>query len=128
MLSKGALIAFLATAQPARARAFYEGTLGFRLVTDDQFALLFDCNGTSLRIQKVDSVDPVPYTALGWHVSDIRETVEGLSKRGVIFEQYVFLEQDELGVWTAPSGTSVAWFKDPDGNLLSVAQSEADAR
>jgi catechol 2,3-dioxygenase-like lactoylglutathione lyase family enzyme len=128
MLSDAALIAFLATAQPARARAFYEGVLGFRLVTDDQFALHFDCKGISLRIQKVDSVDPVPYTALGWQVSDIRETVEGLSKRGVIFEQYVFLEQDELGVWTAPSGTSVAWFKDPDGNLLSVAQSEADAR
>jgi catechol 2,3-dioxygenase-like lactoylglutathione lyase family enzyme len=122
MLTDAALIAFLATAQPARARAFYESTLGFRLVIEDQFALLFDCNGTSLRIQKVDSVDPAPYTALGWQVSDIRETVEGLSKRGVIFEQYVFLEQDELGVWAAPSGTRVAWFKDPDGNLLSVAQ------
>lgn len=124
MLSDAALIAFVATAQPARARAFYETTLGFRLVTEDQFALLFDCHGTSLRIQKVDAVDPAPYTALGWQVSDIREAVEGLSKRGVIFEQYVFLEQDEHGVWSAPSGTQVAWFKDPDGNLLSLAQGE----
>jgi hypothetical protein len=73
----------------------------------------------------VDSVDAAPYTALGWQVSDIRGTVEGLSKRGVIFEQFVFLEQDELGVWVSPSGTRVAWFKDPDGNLLSLAQSDA---
>ena len=92
---------------------------------DDRFALVFDSNGTQLRIQKVEKVQPPPFTVLGWQVPNIREAVAGLSKLGVVFERFSFLQQDDLGVWVAPGGTQVAWFKDPDGNLLSVAESGA---
>lgn len=125
MLGKAIITAFVATANPARAKRFYRDTLGLRVVSDDQFAIAFDCNGIELRIQKVDSVEPHAFTALGWHVPNIRDAVVGLTKRGVAFERYSFLEQDELGVWRAPSTAQVAWFKDPDGNLLSLTQGGA---
>ena len=125
MLGKSALTAFLATSNPAKARTFYAKTLGLRLVEEDNFALVFDAAGVPLRIQKVDEVRPHAYTSLGWRVPSIRRAMTGLVKKGVVFERYAFLEQDEAGVWLAPSGTKVAWFKDPDGNLLSVYQSGA---
>ncbi len=122
MLESARLTAFVATANPRRSQAFYESTLGLRLLEDDRFALLFDSNGTPLRIQKVEKVEPPPFTGLGWQVPNIREAVAGLSKRGVAFERFSFLQQDDVGVWVAPGGTRVAWFKDPDGNLLSLAE------
>jgi catechol 2,3-dioxygenase-like lactoylglutathione lyase family enzyme len=122
MLSTGKLTAFLATAQPARAKQFYRDTLGLRLVSDDEFAVVFDCAGVQLRIQKVETVRPHPFTALGWQVPTIRTSVSDLVTQGVVFERYGFMEQDELGVWQAPSGARVAWFKDPDGNLLSLTE------
>ncbi|HEV2669860.1 MAG TPA: VOC family protein [Gemmatimonadales bacterium] len=125
MLGKALVTAFVATANAARSRRFYQDTLGLRLVSDDQFALAFDCNGVQLRVQKVEKLQPQSFTALGWQVPSIRKAVSGLSKRGVSFERYTFLEQDELGVWRAPSGAQVAWFKDPDGNLLSLTESGA---
>jgi catechol 2,3-dioxygenase-like lactoylglutathione lyase family enzyme len=125
MLDSAKLTAFVATADPERAKAFYESTLGLRLLAEDGFALVFDCNGTHLRIQKVETVQPPPFTVLGWQVQDIREAVTGLSQRGVIFERFSFMEQDDLGIWTAPSRTKVAWFKDPDGNILSLAEHES---
>jgi catechol 2,3-dioxygenase-like lactoylglutathione lyase family enzyme len=125
MLGKATITAFVATAKPARSKQFYQETLGLRVVSDDQFAIAFDCAGVQLRIQKVDKLQPHAFTALGWRVPNIRATVEGLSKRGVSFERYAYLEQDEFGVWLAPSGASVAWFKDPDGNLLSLTQNGA---
>jgi hypothetical protein len=82
-------------------------------------------DGVPLRIQNVESVTPHSYTALGWHVQGIRRIVTGLRQRGVDFERYPFLEQDDHAIWLAPSGTSVAWFKDPDGNLLSLSESGA---
>lgn len=125
MLGKSPLTAFLATTNPGRTRTFYGKTLGLRLVSEDDFALVFDAAGVPLRIQKVDGVRPHPFTSLGWQVRGIRRTVAGLTKRGVVFERYPFMEQDDHGVWLAPSGTSVAWFKDPDGNLLSLSDSGA---
>lgn len=122
MLHKAALTAFVATANQARSKTFYQTTLGLRLLTDDQFALAFDSNGTELRIQKVEKVQPYPLTALGWAVPDIAKAVAALAERGVSFERYQFLKQDKLGVWKAPSGAKVAWFKDPDGNLLSLTE------
>lgn len=122
MIGKNSLVAFLATSNPTRARTFYSKTLGLRLVAEDQFALAFDVAGVPLRIQKVDIVHPHPFTALGWQVRGIRRVVTGLAKRGVVFERYSFMDQDEHGVWLAPSGTKVAWFKDPDGNLLSLSE------
>lgn len=122
MLDNATITAFVATSHPARSKQFYQGTLGLRLVSDDQFAIAFDCAGIQLRIQKIETLYPHAFTALGWQVPSIRKTVQELSKRGVSCERYGHLEQDDLGVWLAPSGAKVAWFKDPDGNLLSVTE------
>ena len=84
--------------------------------------MVFDCGGVQLRIQKVETLQPHPFTALGWGVASIRRSVAALVKRGVSFERYPFLAQDDLGIWPAPSGAKVAWFKDPDGNLLSLTE------
>ena len=125
MLGAETLTAFLATTNGPRARQFYEKILGLRLKTDDEFALAFDAEGIELRIQKVKAFVPQPFTALGWRVGSIRKSMSALARAGVTFERYEFLQQDDQGVWQAPSGTQVAWFKDPDGNLLSLTQTGA---
>lgn len=122
MLSGQRLMAFAATGDAARARRFYEGTLGLRFVSDDEHTLVFDANGTTLRIQRVGAHEPHPFSQLGWSVEDLAATVHALSARGLRFERYGFLTQDELGVWHAASGAQVAWFKDPDGNTVSITQ------
>ena len=122
VLGGAKLMAFVATSDPARAKEFYQQTLGLRLVDEEPTALVFDSNGTQLRVQKVAKTQPPPATVLGWEVQDIRDTLMALRRRGVAFERFGFMKQDDLGVWTAPDGTQVAWFKDPDGNLLSVTQ------
>lgn len=122
LLASSPVIAFLATADAARCRQFYEDMLQLRVISDDAFAVVFDCNGTMLRIQKVDSVQPASYTSLGWQTDDVYQVVQHLASRGVQFERYTGLEQDELDIWTSPAGARVAWFKDPDGNMLSLTQ------
>ena len=122
MLGSNKLIAFVGTRDANRAKGFYRDTLGLRLVSEEGPAVVFDVGGTMLRVTSVAEVAKAPYTVLGWEVANARETVLALLKRGVKFERYEFMQQDELGVWTAPSGARVAWFKDPDGNLLSVSQ------
>jgi catechol 2,3-dioxygenase-like lactoylglutathione lyase family enzyme len=116
MLASDELIAFVTTADPGRARAFYADTLGLPL------ALVFRVNGTMLRVAIARDVVPAPYAVLGWAVDDIAARVRELSARGVSFERYGEMEQDELGVWRSPGGARVAWFKDPDGNTLSLTQ------
>jgi len=122
MLGSAKLTAFAATTDAARAKAFYGKTLGLRLVHEDQFALVFDANGTTLRIQLVRMLTPHPFTSLGWEVTDIESTVSALIDRSVAFEMFEGMGQDARGIWNSPSGARVAWFKDPDGNLLSVTQ------
>ncbi|MEO6600353.1 MAG: VOC family protein [Polyangiaceae bacterium] len=122
MLETGKLMAFVATKRPEEARAFYEGKLGLPVVSDDPYAIAFDANGTHLRIQKVADFEPLPFTALGWQVSDIMAAVEALRGRGVTFQTFPGLGQDAHGIWSAPSGAQVAWFRDPDGNTLSLTQ------
>ena len=119
----GKLGVFVPTSKPDEARTFYRDTLGLRLLSEDPFALVFDAGNTTLRVQKVESFTPHPFTALGWNVPDITTEILALFAKGVTFERYGFFQQDENGVWTAPDGTGVAWFKDPDGNTLSLAQS-----
>lgn len=119
MLGTSKVMAFAATAQAERARGFYEDVLGLRLVEDTPYALVFDANGTALRIQKVQAVAPVPYTVLGWTVDDIKATIRDLSENGVRFERFPGMDQDELGTWSS-GAARIAWFKDPDGNLLSL--------
>src|SRR5919107_2461696 len=122
MLSGSNVVAFVATSKPDEAKSFYEETLGLRLLTDDAFAIVFDANRIMLRVQKVQDHIPPPYTVLGWDVADIHASVNELSGKGVRCERYQWLGQDESGVWTSPSGAQIAWFKDPDGNTLSLTQ------
>ncbi|HXM62030.1 MAG TPA: VOC family protein [Terriglobales bacterium] len=122
MLSLNKIVAFVPTKDPAKARSFYEGVLGFRFVKDDGFAMVLDANGIMIRVAKAPDFKPAPFTILGWQVSEIEKVVAMLHEKGVVFEIFSFLEQDKLGIWTAPSGDKVAWFKDPDGNVLSVSQ------
>jgi catechol 2,3-dioxygenase-like lactoylglutathione lyase family enzyme len=122
MLASEKIVAFVATRDPKRAKVFYQDTLGLPLVSEDNFALTFDANGVMLRVTTVHEIVVAPYTVLGWNVADIRATIAKLVQAGVQFQRYPFFKQDELGIWTAPGGTQIAWFKDPDGNTLSVAQ------
>jgi catechol 2,3-dioxygenase-like lactoylglutathione lyase family enzyme len=122
VLGKQALMAFVATKNGAVARAFYERTLGLPVLSDDDYAIVCDANGTTLRIQKVESMRPQPFTALGWVIPDVAAAVDVLSARGVRFERFPGMDQDERGLWLAPSGARVAWFKDPDGNMLSLTE------
>jgi catechol 2,3-dioxygenase-like lactoylglutathione lyase family enzyme len=122
MLGTCPIIGFVATTDFSRARAFYGARLGLRFIANDGFALVFQNGGTMIRVVKVGGFVPAPYTILGWQVEAIQATVAVLTERGVVFERYAGLEQDKLAIWTAPGGAQVAWFKDPDGNLLSVSQ------
>jgi len=122
MLGSEKIVAFVATSDPARAKVFYRDTLRLRLVSEDQFAVVFNAGGTMLRVSIVPKVTAAPYTVLGWEVSTIVEAARKMEKAGIKFERFERLDQDELGIWNAPSGAKVAWFKDPDGNLLSITQ------
>lgn len=122
MLESSELVSFVGVKDAGRAKAFYRDTLGLELKSEDPFALAFNANGTRLRVTIVPEVLPAKYTVLGWWVADIQAMMKALGGRGVRFERSDFLGQDEFGVWKAPSGTKVAWFKDPDGNLLSLSQ------
>ena len=124
MLQARPVIAFVATLDPSRARAFYARTLGLRLLSEDDFALTFDAGGTMLRVATVQTLQPVGYTVLGWIVPDVARAVRALVKRGVAFSRYAWMPQDDLGIWSAPSGARVAWFSDPDGNTLSLTELE----
>jgi len=115
-------VSFIASANPVESRAFYESTLNLKCLSDDPFALVFDLVGCPLRIQKVESVPDVNYTVLGWEVDDVRQLVTELSNKGIRFEIFTQLSQDELGIWSSPGGALVAWFKDPDGNTLSLTE------
>ena len=115
-------ILFLATANVERAREFYERVLGLEFVADEPPALVFRVGASMLRIQKVERVHATPYTAMGWAVSDIRRTVHDLCLAGVVFQRYEGMNQDDDEIWHAPSGAFVAWFRDPDGHVLSLTQ------
>jgi catechol 2,3-dioxygenase-like lactoylglutathione lyase family enzyme len=122
MLGTTRIIGFVPTKDKQRARAFYEGVLGLGFVKDDGFALVLNANGTMVRISEAPQYTPAQFTILGWEVTGIERVVAELRGKGVQFEKYGFIEQDDLGIWTAPTGDKVAWFKDPDGNVLSVSQ------
>ena len=122
ILGSQELVAFVATRDPSRAKKFYRDTLGLPLVSEDEFALVFDVAGTVLLVTRVQEVAAAKYTVLGWRVRDIVQTAKGLQKVHVTLERYPGMQQDELGIWNSPSGARVAWFKDPDGNTLSITQ------
>ena len=122
-LAAADLMAFVSTADLAAARAFYSRRLGLNVLGQSPVDVTFDAGGTKLRVVTIDDdLTIAPYTVLGWTVPDIRSMVVELAARGVEFESYDGLEQDKFGVWSAPGGSLVAWFKDPDGNVLSLTQ------
>ena len=125
MLNNSDVVAFVPTRDPEKARAFYEGVLGLQFVSEDPFALVFKANGVVIRIANVSTVSdfkPASFTILGWHVSNAETAVSELAAKGVAVERFPWMEQSETGIWTSPSGARIAWFKDPDGNVLSVTE------
>lgn len=122
MLGTSDIVAFAAATDLDRARSFYQGKLGLRLIEQNQFACVFDANGTMLRVTAVEQVAQPGYTVLGWRVADIAQVARDLSASGIVFTRYDGMNQDENGVWTTPGGDRVAWFADPDGNNLSLTQ------
>lgn len=116
------LVTFVSTKDPDKARAFYEGVLGLRFISQDHFAVVFEAHGNLLRVGIAKEVAPPHNTVLGWEVPDIVEAIKMLQAAGVTFERIPGMKQDELGIWTPPNGDKVAWFKDPDGNILSISR------
>ncbi len=124
MLASCDMVGFVLTKDYDKSRAFYEGKLGFEFVSLDQFALVMKAGKSKIRISKIPTFTPLQSTVLGWEVKDIIATAKWLSAQGVELEKYPFVQDKELGIWSAPGGTKVAWFKDPDGNVLGMSQHE----
>jgi catechol 2,3-dioxygenase-like lactoylglutathione lyase family enzyme len=121
MLAEARLMAFVATQDAERAKDFYQHVLGLRLIADEPYALVFDAHGTLLRVQKAGAFTPHPFTSLGWEVPDLHAVLRALKARGIAAERFAHLQADELGAWSAGDAL-ISWFKDPDGNLLSLTQ------
>lgn len=122
MLASGKLVGFVPTRDYDKARAFYEGKLAFGFVSLDQYALVMTVGGHRIRIAKIPNFTPLQGTILGWEVEDIKTVATWLNGRGVTLEKFPFAQDQELGIWTTPNGDKVAWFKDPDGSILSISQ------
>ncbi len=125
MLASGKMVGFVPTKDYDKARAFYEDKLEFEFVSLDQYALVMSVGGHRIRFAKVPNFTPLQGTILGWEVKNIETVVIWLRDRGVPSEKYPFVQDRELGIWTTPNGDKVAWFKDPDGNVLSVSQHQS---
>ncbi len=122
-LSRCPLVAFVPAKNVETAKRFYRDTLQLRFVAQTPFALVFDAAGVALRVTIVHDLTPAEYTVLGWQVSDVAAAVCELRERGVQFKKHPGMQQDDLGIWTSPDGARIAWFTDPDGNVLSLTQS-----
>jgi len=122
MLADKKLKAFVPTVKPGEAKSFYQDILGLKLLSEDNFALEFDANGTLLRVIIVQDLTPQQFTVLGWNVDNVVAVIKQLNDKNVFCERYDFFEQDDFGIWTSPNGSKVAWFKDQDGNVLSLTE------
>jgi catechol 2,3-dioxygenase-like lactoylglutathione lyase family enzyme len=122
MLGSGKMVGFIPTKDYEKSRACYVDKLGCEFVSLDQYALVVSIGGHKIRIAKVPNFTPLQGTILGWEVDDIESLVRWLAERGVATEKYPFVQDRERGIWSTPNGDRVAWFKDPDGNVLSVSQ------
>jgi catechol 2,3-dioxygenase-like lactoylglutathione lyase family enzyme len=122
MLGSATVTALVGTVKPEISKAFYQDTLGLAFVRDDGYAAVFQGRNANVRVSRVPAVTPAAYAVLAFTVDDIERTVDGLTGKGVVFARFGFFVQDARGIWTAPDGTKVAWFHDPDLNLLSVVQ------
>lgn len=122
MLASAPITPLIGTMKPEAAKAFYQDTLGLKFVSDDGFALVFEGDNATIRVSRVPAATPPAYAVLAFTVPDIAKAVDALTAKGVVFARYSLFVQDPKGVWSAPDGTKVAWFHDPDLNLLSLVQ------
>ena len=122
MLANAIVTALVGTMQKEASTAFYRDTLGLKFIADDGFAAIFEGKNARVRVSRVPAITPAAYAVLAFQVDDIDTIVDGLTAKGVVFQRYGFFIQDAKGVWSAPDGAKVAWFHDPDMNLLSVVQ------
>lgn len=122
MIKEPHITVFLPTMKPSASKHFYSRKLGLKLISEDNYALEFSGHGSTLRITTVTQFNPQPFTVLGFRIEDVVSYVRHLNKKGVTFERFDALDQDELGIWTSPGNAKVAWFKDPDENLISLTQ------
>ncbi len=122
MLASATITALVGTVKPEIAKAFYGDTLGLKFISDDTYAMVFEGKNARVRVSRVPGVAPAAYAVLAFTVDDIEKAVDGLTAKGVVFARYGFFVQDARGIWSAPDGAKVAWFHDPDLNLLSVVQ------
>ena len=116
------LVAFIPSSHLGLSHAFYSGVLGLERTEATPMANVYDANGTPLRVTLVTEHTPSPFTVLGWYVEDVKTAMADLASRGVVFKSYEGFDQDEDGIWTAPNGRRIAWFEDPDGNIISLSQ------
>jgi catechol 2,3-dioxygenase-like lactoylglutathione lyase family enzyme len=123
MLGNAIVTAMVGTVRPDASKAFYKDVLGLKFISEDQYASVYEGKNARLRVSRVPAVTPAPYAVVAFSVENIEAVVDGLSPKGVVFQRYGFFVQDARGIWTAPEGAKVAWFHDPDLNLLSVVQS-----
>jgi catechol 2,3-dioxygenase-like lactoylglutathione lyase family enzyme len=122
MLAGAPITPLLGTVKPEAAKAFYQDVLGLKFITDDTYAMVFEGKNTSIRVSRVPVVSPTQYAVLGFTVTDIEKTIDELTAKNVIFARFGFFVQDARGIWSAPDGAKVAWFHDPDLNMLSLVQ------
>lgn len=122
MLAGMDVMAFVPVSNFEEAKAFYGDVLGLEIVDETLFAIALNVNSASVRLTLVDDFEPQPFTILGWRVTDIARSVIELADAGVSFDRFEGMTQDMIGIWTAPDGAKVAWFRDPDGNILSLTQ------
>jgi predicted enzyme related to lactoylglutathione lyase len=115
-------VAFVPSSHLGRSHAFYSGVLGLKRTEASAQANEYDAHGTPLRVTLVQGADPSAYTVLGWRVADIGVSMAELTGAGVQFKRYDGMTQDDAGVWTAPGGSRIAWFEDPDANIISLQQ------
>lgn len=122
MLNAAKVTALVGTVRPEQAKDFYQNVLGLDFVSEDQFALVFAGKNAHVRVSRVPAVAPAPYAVLAFVVDDIAREIDAITTRGATMACFPVFAQDARGIWTAPDGTKVAWFHDPDLNLLSLVQ------
>ena len=122
MLANAKLQSIIWTSRIGAAETFYRDALGLRLRGKSDGALVSDVGGGDLRVSPVPSTEPYTHTVLGFAVEDINAVMTLMSARGVSFERFPGFRHDENGIVVTPDGARVAWFRDPDGNILSVVQ------
>jgi catechol 2,3-dioxygenase-like lactoylglutathione lyase family enzyme len=115
-------VAFLPSEDLDRAERFFQGVLNLERVSRSPFASVFQVGGGTLRVTKVDGLRPQPFTVFGWLVTDLRTVIRELRERNTDMLRYEGLDQDDDGIWTTPNGDLIAWFPDPDANVLSLTQ------